>query len=151
MLEFPQVYDLSRNTALRSLEVLGSSISDSPKRAHTIKAIEHLLSTITSPAFSEIVVVFSEVDVRWPPKGLDKVLRELYGVKRFQVAFCLETLEKFMAHNLHQLTLETKRAAAVGTYDFLPSPPLVFSRTATMYDRYPSGICHDDLALGSTS
>ena len=40
-----------------------------------------------------------------------------------------------MEPGLRQLTLETKKAVALGRYDFLPCPPLVFSRTETRYDR----------------
>jgi CRISPR/Cas system endoribonuclease Cas6 (RAMP superfamily) len=60
----------------------------------------------------------------------------MYEVKEFMVGFCLEALEKSRAPNLHHLTLETRAAAAAGTYDFLPCPPSVFSRTVTEYDRF---------------
>ena len=73
--------------------------------------------------------------MRWPPRGLDEVLREMHEIKGFRVAFCLETLEELGEQNLHQLTLETRASAAAGAYDFLPCPPLVFSRTVTRYDR----------------
>jgi hypothetical protein len=79
--------------------------------------------------FSEIVVVFSELDVRWPPKGLDKALRDMYELKDFRVAFCLETTSG--EPNLHELTFEMERMIARGSYHFLPCPPLVFSRTET--------------------
>lgn len=133
---FPQPLDLSCNTALRSLEVLGSLITESPKHARTI---EELLSTITSPTFSEVAVIFYELDVRWPPRGLNEVLREMYRIRRFRAVFCLETLEELRAPNLRQLTLDTRAAAAGGAYDFLPSPPLIFSRTVTRYGRVSLG------------
>lgn len=61
------------------------------------------------------------------------MLRDMYDVKTFRVTFCLETLEGFTSPNLHQLTLETKRAAELGAYNFLPCPPFVFARTETKY------------------
>ena len=128
----PQLPSLSSNTVLRSLEVPGSVISESSTLARRIR---NIFSTITSPAFSEVVVVFSEFDVRWLSRSLDKVLREMYEIKEFRVAFCLETLEELRVLNLHQLTWETKAAVARGVYDFLLPPPLVFSRTVTRYGR----------------
>jgi len=77
--------------------------------------------------------------VRWPPRGLGEVLREMYEIKEFRVDFCLETLEELRAQNVHQLTLEARVSAAGGAYDFLPCPPLVFSRTVTRYDRLSLG------------
>ena len=59
----------------------------------------------------------------------------MYKIKRFRVAFCLETLEELRAQSLHRLTVDTGAAAAGGAYGFLPSPPLVFSRTGTRYGR----------------
>jgi hypothetical protein len=78
--------------------------------------------------FSEVVVLFDELDVRWPSRDLNEVLREMYKIKRFRVAFRLETLGELGTPSLHQLTLDTRAAVARGAYDFLPSPPLVFSR-----------------------
>lgn len=52
-------------------------------------------------------------------------VRELHDIKEFKATFCLETIEE----KLHVLTLNTEKAVAAGLYDFLPRPPLVFSRT----------------------
>jgi len=129
---FHQRFNLSSNTALRTLEVLGTLIADPPKNA---PVVSDLLSTIRSPAFSELIVVFSEFEIRWPLKGLDEVLREMYKVKKFRVSFCVETLEELRVWNLRRLTLDTRKAVARGAYDFLPSPPFVYSRTVTRYGR----------------
>ena len=90
--------------------------------------MERFLSTIVSPVFSEIVIVFSELDV-FRARPLEPILRELYRTKEFRVAFCLETLEELRAESLRKLTLDTGAAVRAGLYDFLPCPPLVFSRT----------------------
>ena len=129
---FRQRFTLSANTSLRSLEVLGSLIADPPKNAPVIR---DLLSTIKSPVFSDLIVVFSEFEVRWPLRGLDEVLREMHKVKKFRAEFCLETFEELRVPNLRKLTLDTRTAVARGAYDFLPSPPFVFSRTMTRYGR----------------
>jgi len=123
----PKHINLSGNIALRSLEVPGLYLF------HNAEIIEDLLATITSLVFSEMVLIFSE-GVHLPPR-LGEVLRGLHGIKDFGVAFCLETLEELRVLHLHRLTLETREAAAGGAFDFLPHPPLVFSRTVTRYDR----------------
>ena len=56
-----QDYDLSRNRSLRTLEVPVSSFG------HTSQAdtfLKHVLSTITSPAFSQITVLYGDRDFR---------------------------------------------------------------------------------------
>ena len=112
------------------MEVLVSAII-TPSRTLSHR-VEEFLPTITSPVFSEIVVVFSEWDEHCVSGTLARILHKMYEIKDFRVAFCLEALEPKIP-NLHELTLETKAAVRAGTYDFLPCPPSVFSRTATMY------------------
>ena len=97
--------------------------------------IKELVSTIVSPVFSEFVVVFSEGEAHCPSGDLACALREVHEIKGFRVAFCLEALEELRVPCLHRLTLGTRTAIAAGTYDFLPCPPLVFSRTVARYDR----------------
>jgi len=89
--------------------------------------LEGLLPTITSPVFSEIVVVFSVDDISWPPTNLAEMLREMYKIRRFRVAFCLEA-EAIRASNLRPLRLATEADVMNGFYDFLPCPPVIFSR-----------------------
>ena len=91
---------------------------------------ERLLSAITTPVFSEVVIIFTGGDVYCPSGSLAPVTREIRGTKEFRVAFCLETSEKSRAESLRKLTLETERAVAVGVYHFLPRPPLAPSRSA---------------------
>ena len=99
-----------------------------------IHAIKTLLSTITSPEFSEVVVIFPEGGFRRVPERLVSVLREMYEIKKFRVAFCLELAERRMPY-AHRLTLEVEEGVAAGIYDFLPCPPSVFFRTMTRYSR----------------
>ena len=124
--------DLSRNTALRSLEVqLPSDAS-----LDFASEIAQPLSSIISPAFSEIVVVFREgICCRPDPWRLAPVLRGLYGIKEFSLAFCLEAPETLRVEKQRTLKASTDRAVAAGLYDFLPCPPLVFSSTITYFRR----------------
>ena len=70
-----------------------------------------------------------------PSESLAGVVHELYEIKEFNVAFCLEALETSVRmENQRKLTLETNEAVAAGVYDFLPYPPSVFSRPVSNYD-----------------
>jgi hypothetical protein len=61
--------------------------------------------------------------------GLAEVLREIHGIRQFRLAFCLETTERFMSDGyLRALVRRTQADVMEGFYDFLPSPPVVFSR-----------------------
>ena len=128
---FPQHFNFSCNTTLRSLEVQLVSIIT----RQSTNRLSKLLPTIKSPTFSEIVVVFSEMDVYMPSQELARALRQLYEIKEFRVAFCLETLDGLRAQGLRQLQRNTNGVVKGGIFDFLPCPPLVFSRTVTGYDR----------------
>lgn len=103
-----------------------------PSRGYT-RRIGQLLSAITSPTFTEIVIIFSGRDVYRPSESLASIVREFCKIKEFRVAFCLETLGDSRAENLRMLTLETERAAVAGLYNFLPCPPMVFACSMTRY------------------
>ena len=92
------------------------------------------VSTITSPLFSEIVIVFSEQEVLSPPLGLARWLSKVYKVKEFRLAFCLEAAERTRAVYLRSLRLATQLEVDTGFYNFLPHPPVVFSRTLAKYN-----------------
>ena len=135
---YPQQFHLLCNTALKSMEVLISAII-TPSQTFS-RRVEELLLTITSPVFSEIIVIFSERDVHCVSGIFAWILHEMYKVKEFRVAFCLETLEESRVANLHKLISETRAAVRAGTYDFLSCPPSVFSRTVTRYDRFMASV-----------
>ena len=125
----PSLFDFSHNTLLRSLEIpLDFAFPPSDRYDRTIKA----LSTIKSPVFSEVVIVFSEVGC-WQ-KPLAEVLREMYMIRQFRVVFCLQTLEKLRTPALQRLISNTEKAMAEGIYDFLTCPPVVCSRPVSSFD-----------------
>ena len=93
--------------------------------------MERLLSTITSLAFSEIVVSLAPWGIhRVGP--LEPALRELYRTKEFTVTFCLE-ISNWTGLEEDRLILGMKKTFGTGLYDFLPCPPLVFSRAVVSY------------------
>lgn len=109
----------------------GSDAFPSPQ---CTRAIKELLSTIKSPTFPEVVVVLSERDIhfsRWLPRVL---LREMYEIRGFRLAFCFEASEELRVRHFPQLVSKMEAEAVRGTFDFLPCPPSVFSRTVTGYD-----------------
>jgi hypothetical protein len=123
-----QAFNLSGCTVLRFVEV----------PIFALPSARQLLSTVTSQAFSEIVIVISEDEVHSLSRRLPFIVREVHKVKEFRVAFCLEALEESREAGLSTLTLETEAAVAAGLYFFLPCPPSVFSRTVVGCDRrYP--------------
>ena len=115
-----------------------------PNTLDHIRTIKALLSTIISPVFCEIVVVFSWREIDWISEGLARILREMYDVREFKLAFCLEGLEGWRVLYTDRLASNTRAAVAAGTYDFLPCPPSVFSRTVMRYDRSSADGITDD-------
>ena len=128
----PQRFDLSCNTALQSLEVRATGGFQECNR-HTL---QEALRTITSPVFSEIIVVFNEEDVHWPPPGMIDVLREMYEIKNFRLVFYLEASEESRVSNLQVLKETTQEAVGNGSFNFLPYPPLVISLAVSRDDLY---------------
>ena len=127
----PHSFDFSRNSVLRSLEVpLSSALPPSDHYERTIKA----LSTITSPVFSEVVIVIAHDEAGWWHKPLAEVLREMYKIKEFKAAFRVQTSEELMALALQRLTLKARQAVEEDRYNFLPCSPVVRSRAAASFD-----------------
>jgi len=76
------------------------------------RKIEEKFYTIPPP-------VFSEMEAPCPSRTPSALIsREMYEIKEFKVASCLETLEVLRVPNLRRLTSETGKAVAAGTYDF---------------------------------
>jgi len=90
-----RIFDLSKNRSLRSLEVTAYDISGHDQVA-VLRFFRGLLATITSPAFSEVVIVFEDLFIRntdlFRP-NIFRAVRCMYEVKPFRLAFCLEIWE----------------------------------------------------------
>lgn len=78
--------------------------------------------------------MFSEEGIFWLPPGLADILREMYEIKPFRVAFCLETMDEVLNSKLRALRSATRAEVARGSFDFLPHPPVVFSRPLAKRD-----------------
>jgi len=104
------------------------------------ESLIHLLSTIKSPVFSEVVVVYRDYDFYGLPSAVNKAfiprphymhfvaLHRMNRVRPFQVVLCADVWDRVVAdaiRALEQAILEEQ--AKVGFGDF-SSEPLVISR-----------------------
>ena len=95
-----------------------------PARHHiVIKAF----STITSPVFSELVIL---VDANAVPYlrsevKLFETLRTMAGVQPFKLVFSLTDLDSFGGETLRKLAEALSSVIARGLLDFLGSPPII--------------------------
>ena len=79
-------------------------------------------STITSPVFSEVVVVLAGREIRLPQEvKLFKILRTMSEVRPFKLVFLLEG----PGSHQRELVGTLESANAIGLLDFLDSPPII--------------------------
>jgi len=113
---------LSGLNVLRSLEVAGwvACLGD----PHPSAVVE-VFSTITSPVFSEVVVVLEGRGV-WLPREVElfKILRTMSKIRPFKLVFLLEDPSSHPGELMRILDSENTS----GFLDFLDSPPTI--RTA---------------------
>lgn len=103
-----------------------------------------MFSTITSPAFSELVVVLTGNAVTYLPREvmLFQTLRKMHGVRPFELVFSFESPCFVKWGGLFQPTAETRLVleealgdvASRGFLDFLNSPPTI--RVTTLSRHY---------------
>ena len=127
-------FDLSRNKSLRTLEILASSFVDAGPGFFT-----HVLSTITSPLFSEVVVVYRDYNIYglpspWVPSTpmpycmQFAVLRKMHKVRAFQLVLCADVWDCVVAdavRALKQAVAEERVKELSG--GFFPEPLVVSS------------------------
>ena len=84
-----------------------------------------VFSTITSPVFSELVVVVTDKYSFYQPRELSfsETLRKMNEVIPFKLVFSLETLEPLYGKGRRELTKALEFVTANGLLDFLDSPP----------------------------
>ena len=84
-----------------------------------------IFSTITSPTFSELVIVHTGYAMDHLPRevALFETLRKMNEVRRFKLVFLLE-VEEFWDPR-RELSKALDSVAAKGLLDFLDSPPTI--------------------------
>jgi len=91
---------------------------------HSPPALVRLLSNITSPAFSELIIAVARYEARLPlAVPLFGRLRTIHKVRRFKLVFSLERVGLPEVHR--ELTEALVSATAEGLLDFLDSPPTI--------------------------
>jgi len=93
-----------------------------------------LFSTITSPVFSEFVVVLTRVYYLWLPQdvSLFHTLRRMSETTPFKLAFLLEDSDPLQNGAWQELAGALGIVTADGLLDFLDSPPTI--RTARPHE-----------------
>jgi len=127
-----QNFDLSNNRSLRSLEIdLASGITTQSSH-DMVDLVRDLLSTITSPVFSEVVIILQDSVVHDPNlvrNTLFRAVRGMCGVKRFRLVFWLKKLYRDGGYDRNRLKGMIKAQAAEGGFGSLLDPPVIVSYT----------------------
>lgn len=118
--ELLQAFDLSRLRSLRSLEIAASSMSKAFQEATDL--IHDIFLTITSSAFTEIILVFQYPDLYSPYYIPFDTFRQMHLERRFRLVFCLEVPKRHKDLGLLVMQLRMEYEAAQQRLDFLESP-----------------------------
>lgn len=118
--ELLQDFDLSRLKSLRSLEFTASSMSQASGAPDLLRDI---LSTIRSPLFSEVILVFQRPDLYRPYYIPFEVFRQMHSMKKFRLIFCLEVARRHRSLGLRVMRQRMDYELAERRLDFLESPP----------------------------
>ena len=154
-------FDLSQNKSLRTLEVVAGSVDRALRGGllnHTSSLLKYILSTITSPAFLEVIVIHYDSDfsgLRWESwnqtlgpfrrmsqaeraeealrhHGQFKVFCEAQKVRDFRFVLRADVwseLEKYTVRVLREAVAAEK---AKGLFDDFSSEPIVIHRPRTV-------------------
>ena len=136
-------FDLSRNKLLRTLEIRALCLYETG-------LLTHALSTITSPAFSEVTVIYQDTDFpalfSWSQMGEAqeaashrrrfKVFRAMRNIRDFQLALCVHVRDhqgEYSVGWLKRILAEVN--AEMGCDDISPEP-LVFYAPRAFSDQF---------------
>lgn len=120
-------FDLSKNRLLRCLEIAVWCIAGFSSNA-VLNFFRDLLPTITSPVFSDVVLVLQGDSIReanFFQRDLVSVVRGMYEVKPFRLVFCLEVRAMHREDTTERLKKWIETETAGGSLDFLPCSPII--------------------------
>ena len=122
-----RTFDLSNNRSLRTLEV-EIALTDS---GYAMGFLEDLLSTITSPVFSDVVIILQDIIVHRdiPLNALFRAVRDMCEVKPFRLVFRLGKLPLDGEGNREKLKGLIEAEAAKGGLGPLLHPPVIVPYT----------------------
>ena len=126
-----QTFDLSNNRSLRSLEIDLASGITTRSSYDRVGIIRDLLSTVTSPVFSEVVIILQEGIVHDPNirNTLFRAVRGMCEVKPFRLVFWLDELYRVGEHIRERFEGMIKAQAAKGGFGPRLDPPVIVSYT----------------------
>lgn len=86
-----------------------------------------ILSTITSPVFSELIVVLTGRATAYLPQDITlfEALRMMSGARRFELVFLLEVSDFSREEARRRLAEAVESVTAKGFLDFLDTPPTI--------------------------
>lgn len=119
--ELLQAFDLSHLRSLRSLEVTASSMSKAYQEATYL--IRDIFSTIKSPVFSEIILIFQRPDLCRPYYIPFDIFRQMHSERKFRLVFSLEVAKRHRAAALQVMQERMGSEVANQRLNFLESPP----------------------------
>ena len=114
-------FDLSYLRSLRSLEVTASSVSYGSRLDPDL--LRDIISTIKSPVFSEVVLVFQRPDLYRPYSISFEPFREVHSRRKFRLVFCLEVSKRHRDFGLQVMQHRIVYEMAQRRLGFLESPP----------------------------
>lgn len=154
-----QHFDLLSNKSLRTLETTAGSIIAGIETAST--SLRTVLSTVVSPAFLDVVIVFHDLDIDYQrplhasvsrksvprcfcdhtansratfalhQQQLFKVFREIHGGREFRLVLCADVFDPTVEHAITMLKRLVKTEEMEGRLDYLLCKPLVVSEIRT--------------------
>ena len=106
---------------------MGDWITDFGLGDHRHTIVTEVFSTITSPVFSELVIVHTSTTVGHLPQevALFDALRTMDVIRPFKLVFLLEVPDDSQAKVRRELAEALDSVNARGLLDFLDSPPTI--------------------------
>ena len=129
---FLRSFDLSNNRSLRSLEIEIAPTSNLRNNTTGMGFLRDLLSTITSPAFSDVVIILPDIvvhDARFLQNTLFRVVRDICEEKPFHLVFWLEKHHQDGDADWERLKRMIGVQAAEGRLGPLLHPPVIVPYT----------------------
>jgi len=123
-----QTFDLSNNRSLRSLEIEIAFTSNIRNRGDGMGFLGDLLSTVTSPVFSEVVIVLPDIivhDAKFLQYTLFRAVRDMCDVKPFRLVFWLGKCHRDGDVDWERLKGMIHAQAAEGGLGPLLHPPVI--------------------------
>ena len=122
-----KAFDLSNNRSLRTLEIEMASTDT----GRGMGFLGDLLSTVTSPVFSDVVIILQDVMIHrnLSLDPLFRAVRDMYEVKPFRLVFRLGKSSRDRERNRERLKSLIEAEAARGGLGPLLHPPVIVPYT----------------------